>query len=373
MLPDVRQHHVGPPTIPTHSPLPPLPGQGEGVGGEDRRADPTLRVRRAVLIALSVLVVAACGIPAARDAPPPLGASRSPRQATIVEPRAAPGAFPRTVRDMHGTVVIPTRPVRIHTLSVGYDEITFRLVDPARIAGVGSVTASPEFSNVAAEAQRIPTKVGRDAEQILALNPDLVVASPFANADLLKQLRDARVTLVVADLVSSIDAQADNIRLLAYLYGEEARGEDLVREVSERIARLEAVADRHPRDQRPRVLLMNGGQTISVAGLGTTEDGVLDLAGARNVAAEAGITGNLVISLEALPEMQPDLIVVTEGNPDRPVLLPRLVDHPVVGALPALREHRVLVMKASLITTLSHWNVAGAEQLNRALYPGELP
>jgi hypothetical protein len=31
------------------------------------------------------------------------------------------------------------------------------------------------------------------------------------------------------------------------------------------------------------------------------------------------------------------------------------------------------VIKASLMSTLSQWNVAGAKQLNRAMYPGELP
>jgi iron complex transport system substrate-binding protein len=321
-----------------------------------------------------LLLTSACTSPSPSANPasaptPILGAARSPRQAAIVEPRVAAGVFPRRVRDASGEVVIPSRPQRIHTLSVGYDEITFRLVDPARIAAVGSVTVNAEYSNVAAEAAQIPARVGRDAEQILALGPDLVVASPFVSPDLVKHLRDARVSLVVADLVSSIDAQAENIRLLAYLYGEEAAGEALVGEVEQRIARLNGLAERYPLDRRQRVIVVAGGQSITVAGSGTTEDGVLQLAGARNAAAEAGISGNRDISLEILPEWNPYMIVVMEGNPERPVLLPRLREHPVVGSLPAFRENRMLVMKASLLSTLSHWNVAGAEQLQRALYP----
>jgi len=304
---------------------------------------------------------------------PVLGAARSPRQATIVQPRAAAGAFPRQVRDAYGDVIIPAKPQRIHTLSVGYDEITFRLVDLSRVVAVGNSTANPEFSNVADDAVRVHARVGRDAEQILALGPDLVVASPFASPDLLKQLRDARVPLVVADLVSSVDAQADNIRFLAYLYGEEERGEALVSEVGQRIARLNAVVERHPRDRRPGVVVLEGGQTITAAGGGTTEDGVLQLAGARNAAAEAGIIGNRDISLEAVPELRPDYVVVTEGNPERPTLLPKLRENPALSTLAVFRENRVFVVKASLLSTLSHWNVAGAEQLNRALYPGELP
>ena len=330
-----------------------------------------------------VLVVGLCVLVACAPTPPPspqptvaptpvVGAARSERKATIAEPRVAAGVFPRTVRDVNGEVTIAARPQRIHTLSVGYDEITLRLVDPARVVAVGTVTVNPDFSNVAQEAGQVANRVGRDAEQIVALQPDLVVASPFANADLLRQLRAAGVTLIVADLVASAEGQADNVRFLAYVYGEEQRGEALVREIDDRLARLRAVTARHAAE-RPSAIVLSGGQTISAAGSGTTEDGVLTLAGARNAAAEAGIVGNKDFSIEVLPDVNPTFIVVTEANPERPSLMPRLQTQPVVADLPAFRQERVVVIKSSLITTLSHWNVIGAEQLNRAFFPGELP
>jgi len=331
-------------------------------------------------VACAMFTLAAACAPAApvttspAAAPTPVvGAARSARKATIVEPRVASGAFPRAVRDVNGEVSIRARPERIHTLSVGYDEITLRLVDSSRVAAIGTVTANPDFSNVADEATRVQNRVGRDAEQIVALQPDLVVASPFANADLLRQVRDAGVTVIVADLVASAEGQQDNVRFLAYVYGEEARGEALVHEIDDRLARLREVTDRHPPPQRPSAIILSGGQTISAAGSGTTEDGVLSVAGARNAASEAGIIGNKDFSLEVLPELNPTFIVVAEANPERPNLLPRLREQPVVASLAAVRENRVVVIKSSLLTTLSHWNVVGAEQLNRAFYPGELP
>lgn len=299
------------------------------------------------------------------------GAARTPRKAAIVEPRAARGDFPRTVQDVNGRVTIPARPVRIHTLSVGYDEITLRLVDPARVVAIGSVSANPDFSNVADVAAGIPNKVGRNAEQIVALNPDLVVSSPFASPDLLKQLRDAGVPLVIADLVSATDAHEENIRFLAYLYGEEDAGEALIREVALQVTALNARTSRTPREAWPRAVVLSGGQTVNAAGSGTLEGGVLELAGARNAAAEAGISGNKDIALEALADIDPDYLVVAEANPDKPALLPRLRENPVVGRLRAMLANRVVVVKSSLITTLSYWNVKGAEQLAQAFRPGE--
>jgi iron complex transport system substrate-binding protein len=269
------------------------------------------------------------------------------------------------VHDVNGDVVIATRPMRIHTLSVGFDEITLQLVDPSRIAAVGTVTVNPDYSNVADTATRIPLKIGRDAEQILHAAPDLVVASPFSDQNLVQQLRNTGVQVVVADLVSSIDGQADNVRFLAYLYGEEARGEAVARDIEAHIAQLRALAARHPREQQPRVLVLSPGHPLNAAGSGTTEDGVLTLAGVRNAAAEAGVVGNRDISLEVLPEMQPDLIVVAEANPDRPALLPTLHD------LPGFSSTRVVVMKTSVLNTLSQWNLVGADQLHQAAYPDE--
>jgi iron complex transport system substrate-binding protein len=281
--------------------------------------------------------------------------------------------FPRTIHDSSGDAVIPAKPMRMHTLSVGLDEITLQLVDTSRVVAVGSVTANPDYSNIADLAAQVTLKVGRDAEQILAAAPDLVVASPFSDQNLVRQLRDAHVPVVVADLVSSADGQADNVRFLAYVYGEEARGEAVAQDVEARIGRLRALSARRPRDRWLKALVLSSGHPLSAAGSGTTEDGVLELAGLRNAAAEAGVRGNSDVSLEALPEMQPDVVVVTEANPGRPTLVPTLRSLPVVGDMPMFQPDHVKVIKSSLMTTLSQWNVAGAEQLNQTMYPDEQP
>ena len=273
------------------------------------------------------------------------------------------------MEDSSGLVTIPAKPMRIHTLSVGYDEITFELVDHSRVVAVSQSTANPELSNVAAEAQAIPNKVGRNAESVVALQPDLVVASPFSNRDLVEQMRSASIPLVVADLVSSVDAHEENIRFLAYLYGEEARGETLIAEVRERTRRLAAVVAQQP-EPRPRVLLLSG----SVAsGANTNEDGLLRLSGASNAAAEAGISGHREVSLEGIHAIDPDVIVLAESEPNRPGSAALLLRNPALEGVRAVRANRIVHVKWSLVTTLSHWNIAGAEEIARALYPSAAP
>ena len=55
-------------------------------------------VRRHLLVLLILALTCAACVPQA--AAPALGVARSPRKSEIVEPRVAPGVFPRTVRDV---------------------------------------------------------------------------------------------------------------------------------------------------------------------------------------------------------------------------------------------------------------------------------
>ena len=41
--------------------------------------------------------------------------------------------------------------------------------------------------------------------------------------------------------------------------------------------------------------------------------------------------------------------------------------------MPAFRDDHVVVVKSSLLNTLSHFNVLGAESLSRVFYPGAAP
>lgn len=301
---------------------------------------------------------------ATRAASPTRATATPARQSRIIDRTAG---FPRRIQAVNGIVEIKAKPQRIHTLSVGYDEITFRLVEPGRVAAVGQSTADPNLSNVADLAAGVPRKVGRNAEQVLAAEPDLVVASPFADKDLLRQLTDAGITLAVVDLSSAVDGNAENIRLLAYLYGEEARGEALVAEVEGQLARIDAAVARGGAT-RPRVLFLQN--NAYVAGAGSTGDQMIARAGGVNVAAEAGIAGTKQISLESIIAMRPDYIILSGSPETNPQGFAQVAGNPALADLPAVRNGRVAGIKGTYLSTLSHWNIRGIEALVDILYPG---
>lgn len=292
-------------------------------------------------------------------------------------PRGTPGivdptnhGWPRLVEVKNGLVEIRERPMRIHTLSVGYDEITLAVVDPSRVAAVGSFAANPAYSNIADLVGGIANKVGRDAEQIIAAGPDLVVASEFSKKELIDLLEQAGITVAQIALVSAVDAYEDNIRLLAYMYGDEARGEELVGDIRERLGRITSVAEAKAEFKRPRVMFLSGrGRT---PGSGTIQDGIIGAAGGVNVAAEAGLKKETEISLEVIAEYAPEYIFVYSGvDGEMETQRTEVTAHPALAEVPAIKSGRVFGVRWTYFNTLSHWNVRGVEELAKILWPGD--
>jgi iron complex transport system substrate-binding protein len=297
--------------------------------------------------------------------------SGPPRQARIIDPSNR--GWPRKVIGADGReVTIAQKPQRIHTLSLGADEITMRLVGSQRIAAITTFATDPTISNIV-DASKDIKKVARDAEQILSAQPDLIVSSPFSRRDLLQQLVDTGIPVVVSDLQSAFGAYEEEIRFLAYVYGEEERGEALIREVRERVKHIDGVVATKPEAQRPRVLILSGvsagGGVYSVSGKDTTRDGIIVRAGGINPAAEIGLDGAKQVNIETLIEMKPDILIFNDVDVASPNIRNEVVGNQVLQDLPAIKNNRIHTIPARYLDTLSHWNVRGMEELAKLLWP----
>ncbi len=300
---------------------------------------------------------------AVRPALPTATASASAQKTRIIEPTTA---FPRKIEALNGVVTVARKPQRVMTLSVGYDELTLAIVDKSRIAAVSQYTADPMISNVADQVAGIPI-YGKGAEQVLAAKPDIVIADPFTDTDLVRQVQAAGITVAVTDLVDAFDGFTGSIRVLAYLYGEDARGDAVIRDLTDRLGRIDAVVARHASEPKPRVLLLQG--NAYVAGADSNMDGIIRRAGGRNVAAESGISGTKQISLESIIAMNPDTIIVP-GTPEKdPKSFAQVTANPALAAVPAVVNKRIYGVTDTYLFTLSHWNVRAMEELVKLLYP----
>ena len=280
--------------------------------------------------------------------------------------------WPRDVEGVNGIVSIPSKPLRVITASVGHDEITLALVPKERLVGVGSSTKSVTYSNVAPLVQDI-AEITRDPETIITLSPDVVVTSPYFAAEGIDALSRLGIPVVQTDLQQGPEARIDNILLMGYIYGEENRAVEFAAEVKDRYESLVSVTE--AAGPKPRVLaLTQYSDTIWTAGRNSTEGSVITAAGGINAAEEAGIESNQTTSLEGVIAMSPDIIVIAQpvefGAAE---FRQSLLDNEALAEVPAIKNGQVHLVEGKHFTTLSYWNIRGAEDLAHLLWPNLFP
>ncbi len=279
-------------------------------------------------------------------------------------------SWPREVEGLNGVFSIPAKPLRIVTASVGHDEMTLALVPLDRLVAVGSASQNSTYSNVADLLQTKP-QISRDPETIIAAAPDVVVTSPFFSADGVEALSKAGVLVIQTELKHDPEARINNILLMGYIFGEEERAVEFATEVRDRYESLIAVTGAV--ESRPRVLaLTQYSDTLWVAGADSTEGGVIEAAGGLNAAADAGVEGNQTTSLEGVIAMAPEIIVIAQpvefGAEE---FRQSLLDNEALAELPAIKNDAVYIVESKHFTTLSYWNIRGAEDLARLLWPDD--
>lgn len=258
-------------------------------------------------------------------------------------------------------------PERIVSLTLGTDEILLSLVDPKRILAVTDLAADPGISNVSGLARQVPNKIKQvGVEPIIALQPELILAASYTSNDVVKQLEEAGLHLVRLDLFSSIVGIKENIRSIAQAVGARKKGEALIIKMAQQLQGIQAKVSNA--EVRPGVLPYSPeGWT---AGRDTIFDEMVKLAGGKNLAAEAGITGHQKISLEVVIQADPEIILLSAWQPDTDHFDQKLLRHPVLQNVSAIRENRVYALPERYLTTVSHFIAEGVEAMAKLFHPG---
>ena len=287
----------------------------------------------------------------------------------IVDPNN--NGWPRTVNVHNGQILIDEKPQRIITASIGHDEVTYSLVPFERIIAVGAVSKDPIYSNVS-DIVRDVTIISREPEVLIAANPDIIVTSIYFDAKQIEVLGELGISVLQTELMSDPEGQVQNILLMGYIYGEEERAKKLAGEVDSRYDQLEKVVSGVPNGKRPLVLaIASFSNQFYGAGQGSTEGGIIEVAGGVNTAALAGLNGNPVISLESIISMMPDVILITQPVESGSIVRDELLSNAALSKVPAIENGNIHIVEPKHFTTLSFWNVLGAERLCKILWPKE--
>ena len=215
-------------------------------------------------------------------------------------------------------------PQRIVSANLCADRLVAALADPDKVVSLSYHAADPALSTILDRAARLPLNHG-DAEEIAALHPDLVVFGQYTGGAAVDMLQGLGIPVHILPVPRDPAEMRAAIRDLAARLGVPERGETLVREIDDGLARFSR--DRKPANGRPRAIIYSaGGWTY---GAHSIDDDILNKVGAVNISTLAGIDGIGNLSLEQLVALQPQLIIIeTIGN--QPSLETQLLEHPAL-------------------------------------------
>lgn len=277
--------------------------------------------------------------------------------------------YPITVTDGRGKeVTIAEKPKHIVSTALAIDELLVDLVPIDNIAAVTAISADSGISNVASKTDSVESKFETvTAEQVLALNPDLVIVPSYINPEVLDQLDSAGITTFQVIDDASFEGILKTVETLGQIVGEQQKATDLMADIQKRINTLKANADK--KEDKPRVLYYT--EYFSSVTDNTTIGEMINLAGGINVVSEAGIVGDSYpdypeISKEILVQLKPDVIFTTAwgaASDGEPAFVTEWKNDPALKDVPAIKNNKIYVLDSANVTTASHYVIEGAEEM----------
>jgi iron complex transport system substrate-binding protein len=217
----------------------------------------------------------------------------------------------------------PAIPKRVVSINLCADQLAILLARPGQLISVTWLSADPAMSRTAEQARRIPHNHGQ-AEEVLPLKPDLVLAGPLSAATTTQLLRRFGHKVLVVPFAATFDRIRANVRLVARALGTAERGREIIAEFDRRLA----AARPAPGSPRPvAVIYQSRGYSF---GRGTLEDETLRAAGFRNLADTLGMRGSAFVPLEILLTRRFDAIVLPEAISSGPSLAREVLEHPAL-------------------------------------------
>ena len=219
--------------------------------------------------------------------------------------------FPITVEDDTGTeLTLEERPDRIVTLRPSAAQTLWEIGGKEQVVGVSkhaeNLEGTDEIDSISEEETTVST------ENVVGLDPDLVLAPGSSDDETVEQLRELGLTVYQFESATSLDDVYSNVETIGQLSGNCDGAAETTDWMDEE---LDIVADAIEDEESPDVLYSFFGFT---AGQDTFIDELIVAAGGTNVAAEEGIEEYQPLNQETVVDTDPDWIVLNTNSPELP-------------------------------------------------------
>lgn len=221
-------------------------------------------------------------------------------------------------------------PSRVVSINLCTDQLAMMLADEGQLLSVSRIAYDRFSSPMADEAENYIKNYGQ-AEEVYMLQPDLVLAGVFTPAHTVTMLENLGIPVIQFEITKSIGGVRDQVARMGEALHRQDAAAQMIADFDARRAALEATPELRP----SAMLYYANGYT---SGEQTLANEILELAGFRNAAIEAGYNWGMKMPLEVLALSDPDLVITTRPYPGGS-RAEDVMAHPAVEALKSTRAN----------------------------------
>lgn len=252
---------------------------------------------------------------------------------------ALPQDYPVTLIDDRGQeITISERPERIVIAGTTlYTEILIDIGAEDRLVGV---TDSPDNPPEVADLPKVGPSFSPNVEEIIALEPDLVLGAWGKVRD---KLEEVEIVVLTTGFIAGVPDIFDTVRTVGTAVGNLNQAGILIGRVAEEVVKIEGVVLGLP---RPRAAFLYAGAPDAppyAAGSGSIENELILRAGGENIFAD--VQGFPQVSFEELIARDPEFIFTD------PAQIGNITGNELLEELSAVKAAQIFGIKASSVTS----------------------
>ncbi|MFV0301331.1 MAG: ABC transporter substrate-binding protein [Paracoccus sp. (in: a-proteobacteria)] len=231
------------------------------------------------------------------------------------------------------------------------DQVVGVLQNWERRLGKGFARLAPELADLSTPGDLTEVNL----EELLALDPDVVIVTHYAPQDMTDQIADTGIPIVYIGFVDIPESERGKrdpvlsdekaaytdgllgaVTLIGEIFGKQDNAAALNSEIMKNRAIIEARTANLPDDQRTTIYMAN--PDMNTYGAGKYTGAVMELAGGLNVARE--VQGYFKVEMEQVLVWAPEMIVVQDRYPE---VMDQIRNDLAWATIPAVETGRIFM------------------------------
>ena len=272
----------------------------------------------------------------------------------------------RMVTDREGTEVnIPTKIEKIISTAPSNTEVLMALGLGDKLVAIDKYSTDIEGINT--ELPQIDF-LNPDAETIIGLEPDIVIASGHNKTgsveDPFKAISEAGIPVVYIPSSDSIDGIYKDIEFIADVVNERSKGKEIVDDMKAQVEEIKAIGDTIT-DKKSVYFEISPAPYLSSFGKSTFLNEMIEIIGAKNIFENE--EGWISPTAEAIIDANPDVIITNAGYMENPT--EEIKSRDAWENINAIKNNEVYLVDQNASSRPSQNVIKALEKMAKAVYP----